>query len=131
MKSTQCERMRTDTSSYFTVHDRRSRVRYAIALELEYKLTHGKRKGETGTGRTMNISSGGAYFTTGQALMAGIFVQLTVPWPALLHGTVPIKLIIRGVVVRASTTHAAIKVESHDFYIDSTALMTAVRAGAC
>jgi len=123
--------MLTGTTRKLTVQDRRSRVRYSISLELGYKLTDGKRKGETGTGRTMNISSGGAYFTTGHALMAGTLVQLTVPWPALLHGRVPIKLIIQGVVVRASTTHAAVKIDTFDFYVDSRALATAAGTMAC
>ena len=44
--------------------DRRNKRRFNIEQGLRYKLLYGSRVAETGSGRTVNISSSGVWFTT-------------------------------------------------------------------
>ena len=44
--------------------ERRTKRRFEIDQEIRYKMLYGQRIAETGVGRTMNISSGGVWFST-------------------------------------------------------------------
>lgn len=98
-----------------TFHQRESRLkkRFGIVLPLTYKVVKGK--GCDGSGTTINISSTGVRFTTEAPLVAGLQVELSLPWPALLNDTVPMKLVIEATVIRASATDAAAKIRSYEF----------------
>jgi hypothetical protein len=93
---------------------RRAKQRFTLALPLTYRVVKGK--GGAGSGTTLNISSTGLRFTTEVALTPGLRVQLALTWPALLNGTVPVKLMIDGTVIRASATDAAAKIRSYEFH---------------
>lgn len=93
---------------------RRAKQRFSIALPLTYRVVKGE--GGAGSGTTLNISSAGLRFTTEVALTPGLRVQLALTWPALLNGTVPVKLMIDGTVIRASATDAAAKIRSYEFH---------------
>jgi len=87
--------------------------RFGIALPVTYKIVKGK--GEAGSGSTLNMSSAGVRFTTQAPLMPGLQVELSVPWPARLDDTVPMKLVIEATVVRATATDAAARIRSYEF----------------
>ena len=53
----------------------------------------------------------------GYPLPLGARVILTVAWPTLLHGTVPLKLILYGTVVRANASDAAATIERYAFEV--------------
>jgi c-di-GMP-binding flagellar brake protein YcgR len=72
--------------------DRRTKKRFHIEQDVRYKMLYGQRIAETGTGKTMNISSGGVFFTTENTLTAGMPVELSMNWPVLLHDSCPMKL---------------------------------------
>ncbi len=97
--------------------DQRSRGRYPIALELQYKLLHGGRVVKTGSGRTLNISSGGVLCQTDAELPARGSVEVAMKWPFLLGGDCGLKLVMRGRIVRsdATTKAIAIRADSHEF----------------
>ena len=82
--------------------DHRSRGRYPISLELQYKVLRGGRVEQTGTGRTLNISSGGVLFETEDQLPRRGRVELAMQWPFLLQGTCGLKLVMRGHIVRSA-----------------------------
>jgi len=82
--------------------DHRARGRYPIALELQYKVLRGGRVEQTGTGRTLNISSGGVLFETDDQLPRRGRVELAMQWPFLLQGTCGLKLVMRGHIVRSA-----------------------------
>ena len=44
--------------------ERRNKRRFQIEQEVRYKMLYGQRIAETGNGKTMNISSGGVWFST-------------------------------------------------------------------
>lgn len=96
--------------------ERRAALRFAIGQEVVYKiLDHRAATTESGTGKTLDISSGGVLFETTQQLRPGKRVELSVNWPALLNGGCPLKFVAFGRVVRAEATWAAMHIEQYEF----------------
>jgi len=95
--------------------ERRSDRRYEISLELRWKVLRRKRTLDSGTGRTVDLSSGGILFETGRKLPVGLKVQLSIAWPVLLHNASPLQLSVAGRVVRADNHRAAIEIIQHEF----------------
>jgi c-di-GMP-binding flagellar brake protein YcgR len=96
-------------------NERRSKKRFHIEQEVKYKMLYGQRIAETGSGKTVNISSGGLWFSTENMLTAGMPVELSMTWPVLLHDSCPMKLMIYGCVIRASERGAAVAIERYEF----------------
>ena len=88
--------------------DRRTKKRFRIEQEVRYKMLYGQRIAETGTGKTMNISSSGVWFSTENMLTSGMPVELSMSWPVLLNDSCPMKLMIYGCVVRSNERGAAV-----------------------
>lgn len=95
--------------------DRRTKRRYPINLDVQYKLLKHRRVEYLGSGRTLNISSGGVLFETDGLMPAGGPIELALNWPFLLHGYCNLKLVIRGRIVRTNNRAIAIKAEFHEF----------------
>ena len=95
--------------------DRRTDRRYEIALDLRWKLIRRKRVLDTGTGRTVDLSSGGVLFDAGRVMPVGLNMELSISWPILLHSVAPLQLSISGRIVRANATRAAIRMVQHEF----------------
>jgi hypothetical protein len=96
-------------------HERRTKRRFRIDQEVRYKMLYGQRIAETGTGRTINISSGGVWFSTESMLTSGMPVELSMNWPVLLNDSCPMKLMIYGCVVRSNDKGAAVAIERYEF----------------
>ena len=95
--------------------ERRMKRRFQIAQDLRYKMLYGQRIAETGSGKTLNISSGGVWFTTDSMLTAGMPIELSMSWPVLLNDSCPMKLMIYGCVVRSNEKGAAVAIERYEF----------------
>ena len=95
--------------------ERRTKRRFQIDQEVKYKMLYGQRIAETGTGRTINISSGGVWFSTESMLTSGMPVELSMNWPVLLNDSCPMKLMIYGCVVRSNDRGAAVSIERYEF----------------
>ena len=95
--------------------ERRTKRRFQIDQEVKYKMLYGQRIAETGTGRTLNMSSGGIKFTTENMLTSGMPVELSLNWPVLLNDSCPMKLMIYGCVVRSNEKGAAVAIERYEF----------------
>src|SRR5215208_3654547 len=95
--------------------ERRTKKRFQIEQEVRYKMLYGQRIAETGTGKTVNISSAGVFFTTENVLTAGMPVELSMSWPVLLHDSCPMKLMIYGCVIRSGHSGAAVAIERYEF----------------
>ena len=95
--------------------ERRTKRRFQIDQEVKYKMLYGQRIAETGVGRTMNISSGGVWFSTENMLTSGMPVELSMNWPVLLNDSCPMKLMIYGCVVRSNERGAAVAIERYEF----------------
>jgi len=111
--------------------DQRSRGRYPISLELQYKLFRGGRVQQTGTGRTVNISSGGVLFETEDLLPPRGTVEVAMQWPFLLQGVCGLKLVMRGRIVRSGGHRrvTALRAEFHEFRTAGVRQTTAISAG--
>ena len=70
---------------------------------------------EHGWGEILNISSGGALFTTSRQLAVAAPVELHIGWPVLLNEKVHLNLIARGRIVRAEPGKAALKFARNEF----------------
>lgn len=99
----------------FVERERRTKRRFVIEQEVRYKMLYGQRIAETGTGKTMNISSGGVWFTTENMLTTGMPVELSMNWPVLLNDSCPMKLMVYGCVVRSNERGAAVAIERYEF----------------
>ncbi|MEO8596748.1 MAG: PilZ domain-containing protein [Candidatus Solibacter sp.] len=95
--------------------ERRTKRRFQIDQEVRYKMLYGQRIAETGVGRTLNISSGGVWFSTENMLTSGMPVELSMTWPVLLNDSCPMKLMIYGCVVRSNERGAAVAIERYEF----------------
>jgi hypothetical protein len=95
--------------------ERRVKRRFHIEQEVRYKMLYGQRIAETGTGKTMNISSGGVWFSTETMLTSGMPIEISMTWPVLLNDSCPMKLMIYGCVVRSNDKGAAVAIERYEF----------------
>jgi len=94
--------------------ERRGTKRFPLQEEVRYKLWNGNVV-STGVGKTLNIGSSGALFTTEQRLPVGCVVELSVNWPARLNGTCLLKFVATGRIVRAEEDRAALRIERYEF----------------
>jgi len=111
-----------------TGRERRTKRRFHIDQEVRYKMLYGQRIAETGVGRTMNISSGGVWFSTENMLTSGMPVELSMSWPVLLNDSCPMKLMIYGCVVRSNEKGAAVAIERYEFRTQGRSLQTPASA---
>lgn len=95
--------------------EQRSHQRYPIELEMEYRLLSKGRADHFGTGKTRNISSGGVLFEALGTPPAGSSIELMLSWPFLLEGVCPLRLVMRGRIVRSDVRGVAIQSSYHEF----------------
>ena len=98
-----------------TKGERRIKRRFRIEEDVRYKMLCGQRLAETGSGKIMNISSGGVLFTTEAMLPSGMAIEISMTWPVLLNDSCPMKLMIYGCVVRSNNKSAAVAIERYEF----------------
>jgi len=96
-------------------NERRMKRRFQIEQEVRYKMLYGQRIAETGSGKTLNISSSGVWFTTETMLTIGMPVELSMTWPVLLNDSCPMKLMIYGCIIRSNEKGAAVAIERYEF----------------
>jgi hypothetical protein len=96
-------------------NDRRTKTRFRIWRELRYKVLSKGNALQSGTGNTVDLSSGGVAFLTDQPLAAGMPVELSISWPALLDAVCPMRLSIVGRILRVDGRRAVCTVDRHEF----------------
>ena len=87
--------------------ERRSRRRFPLALAAEYRLLGDDER--HGSGRIRNISSSGVFIELADRYPFSGFIELVVNWPCLLDGACPLKLVLKGRVVRREDRGIAIE----------------------
>jgi hypothetical protein len=115
MKSEVCGMENLDDRNHSDERERRSKRRFPIDQEVKYTMLSGQRIAETGTGRTLNFSSRGVWFSTENKLPSGMAVELSLGWPVLFNDSCPITLQLYGSVVRSDQRGAAVAVERYEF----------------
>ena len=95
--------------------EQRVHPRYPIALDVEYRLISRGRIERLGSGKTLNISSGGVLIEVTDPMPSGGPIELLLNWPFLLEGVCPLKLVMRGRIVRCDARGVAIRARHHEF----------------
>jgi hypothetical protein len=70
---------------------------------------------ETGSGRTIDMSSSGLSFTADRPLLVGQNLDVSIDWPARLDDDVQLQVVVSGVVVRTTGAVIALRIERHEF----------------
>jgi PilZ domain len=95
--------------------ERRDDRRYNLALDLRWKLVRRRKVLDSGSGKTLDLSSRGLFFDAGRPLPVGLNVEISIAWPALLHNVAPMQLVVSGKIVRADGLRAAVRMAQHEF----------------
>ncbi len=95
--------------------ERRSDRRYDISLDVRWKLIRRRRVLDSGTGITIDVSSGGLLLETDRELPSGLNIELSISWPVLLHNVAPLQLVVAGRVVRTAGQRIGIRMTQHEF----------------
>ena len=96
-------------------NNRRESDRFDIEREARFKILNRKSGDETGTGKTINLSSNGVLLSTDRRVVPGKNIEVSISWPAQLNSTIPLKLVARGRVVRSDDGSAAVEIQHSEF----------------
>lgn len=95
--------------------DRRGALRFPLKLTIKYRLLGASKTPDWILSESVNISSGGIFFRTPEAVPPGQGVEAYVAWPALLDKHIPLRLVTKGAVVRNDGVGIAIRFETYEF----------------
>jgi len=95
--------------------DRRSKRRYPMRLQIEFKIMKNYLVVGSGGGTTVDLSSNGIAFVTDKPLKVGSYLELSANWPVLLNDSCPLKLMFFGRVVRSDERITAVAADRHEF----------------
>ena len=96
-------------------HDRRADRRYNVTLDVRWTIIYRKQVLYSGTGRTVNFSSGGILFETDEPPAVGRTIEMAIPWPVSFEASVPLQLIIQASVVRTAGKRVAVGIQHCEF----------------
>jgi PilZ domain-containing protein len=94
--------------------ERRLKFRYPVDLNVRLRFSAG-RASFSGAGLVVNISSGGILVASEDQLVVGALVEMSIEWPALLDGRVPLQLVATGRVLRREASYFAAAFQRHEF----------------
>jgi hypothetical protein len=94
--------------------ERRSKLRFPLELRVHYH-TVGRGEPFIGMGFVVNMSSSGLFVAGEHEAIAARRIKLTVEWPVLLDGQIPLQLVIDGKVVRCEASGFAVELHEHQF----------------
>jgi hypothetical protein len=97
--------------------ERRSKFRFPLDLNVRFRSLSGSC---SETGRAVNMSSGGVLVVSQRVvspkeISVGALVEMSIEWPSLLDGKVPLQLCAVGWVVRRRTFDFAAAFERYQF----------------
>lgn len=95
--------------------DLRAASRFPIECDIRYKAAVRQQGEKTGSGKTVNMSSGGVLFTAEQHLVTGSRLEFSITWPARLDDKCALQLVAHGRVVRSERGLAAVRIQQHEF----------------
>jgi hypothetical protein len=95
--------------------ERRADRRYPLAAEVYYRTSNDRGRPTTGHGRTGNISCSSVFFSTEEPVPVGTPIELSIPWPARLHGTVALNLLVTGTTIHVRDGCVAVRIARYEF----------------
>jgi hypothetical protein len=93
--------------------ERRSKERYALVLKVRYRALGPKL--HSGEGQVVNLSSSGALVVSQHEFGVGEKLEVSIEWPSLLNGGIPLQLVAIGNVVRGGTSSFAMRFRRYQF----------------
>lgn len=96
--------------------ERRIKLRYPLDLNVRFQAFR-RRSPFSGFGVAVNLSSGGILVVTEHEFDVGTPVAMSIEWPALLEGRIPLQLFAAGRVLRSDKSSFAAAFERHEFRI--------------
>jgi hypothetical protein len=98
--------------------ERRSKFRFPLDLNVRFRPLTGSLF--SGAGRAVNVSSGGVLVVSKRVvspkeISVGALVEMSIEWPSLLDGKIPLQLFAVGYVVRRRTFDFAAAFERYQF----------------
>jgi PilZ domain len=106
--------------------ERRADRRYEIMLDVRWTLIYRRRALDSGNGITVDVSSGGILFATDRELPLGREIELSISWPVLKNQKTPLRLNVKGYIVRATGQHVAVRINHYAFSSDTHAALQLV-----
>src|ERR1700684_4050990 len=94
--------------------ERRAKKRFVMEREIRYRVLEQDKIIAVGSGKTLNLSSGGVAFVTDKELPVGAFIEVSIAWPALLENRCPLQLIGFGRVLRSAAGKVATTIEQYE-----------------
>jgi hypothetical protein len=115
--------------------ERRSKSRYPMDLGVRFRLLFEGSPVLSGAGRTLNLSAGGVLIVSQDVashdeIGAGTRVEISIGWPALLEGRIPLQLFTIGQVVRRGPIDFAVTFHLYEFRTMRTTSLRRARLGA-
>jgi len=103
--------------SLMNTNDRRSNRRFPLRLAVKFRALGSKTAvAAWALGETIDISSNGLLFTTPESPPPkGQAVEVFIAWPVFLDNRIPLKLVIKGPVVRNAAGKTAMRFETYEF----------------
>lgn len=105
-------------------NDRRKKARFPMQRELRYKVLRDNRVVEIGTGRTVNLGSGGVAFRIDHELATGCLIELSISWPVLLDKNCAVRLVTFGRLLRSHGGVCACTVDKYEFRTQARVMQT-------
>jgi hypothetical protein len=93
--------------------ERRSKERYALVLNVRYRALGPKL--QSGDGQVVNLSSSGALVVSQHEFGVGEKLEVSIEWPSLLNGGIPLQLVAVGSVVRCGRSSFAVSFHRYQF----------------
>lgn len=103
----------TAFSNHFFV-ERRSKIRFPLELRVTYR-TLGQGVPCAGEGWVVNMNRVGALVSSQHEIGVGTRMELSIEWPSLLYGRVPLRFVTVGTVVRCDASNFAVALARYQF----------------
>ncbi len=97
-----------------TSGERRTKIRFPLDLCVSYRSL-GRGTAFAGEGWVVNMSRGGVLVSSRQAIGVGAPVELSIEWPSLLYGRIPLRFIAVAEVVRCDASSFAVVLGRYQF----------------
>jgi hypothetical protein len=108
------ESQRAKVADRLLLAERRLKSRHPLDLRVRFRFSSAGSH-FSGTGLAVNISSGGILVASKHQMIVGTLVELSIEWPSLLQGRIPLQLIAMGRVLRREASHFAAAFERREF----------------
>jgi len=99
-------------------------------LDVRFWVLNQGAKQAQGTGRVVNMSSGGVLFTSANPVPPGRSMELSISWPVQLNPKCGLRFVARGVVVRCEDGRIAVRIRQYEFRTES-AVSTGPTKSSC